>query len=168
MDESRGSHVLRSQIRLVAYGPDRREAEDVMVAFGGNLRARRIGVGISQEALAVRCFMRRRQMWELESGRAMPDVLGLLTLAAGLGVPAGQLVEGLEAPVRRVGAAKVLDAITRHPGIKQDELTVLLRLPDWYVTELTLYLKAVGAIALGLGGWQAIAKPDGSGGRWRV
>jgi transcriptional regulator with XRE-family HTH domain len=156
--DSRESHLLRRQIRLVAYGPDKRETEDAMLAFGRNLRELRNAAGISQESLAVRCFMRRRQMWEIESGRAVPDVPGLLTLADGIGVPAARLVENLEAPVRRVGTAKVLDAITQQPGITQDALTVFLRLPDWYVTELTLYLKAVGAIDLGLGGWRAVTE----------
>lgn len=106
MDESRKRHLLRSQIRLVAYGPDRRETEDAMVAFGSNLRELRTVAGISQESLAMRCFMRRCQMWEIQSGRAGPDVPGLLTLAYGIGVPAAQLIEGLQAPVRRVRDGK--------------------------------------------------------------
>jgi transcriptional regulator with XRE-family HTH domain len=160
MDESGERPVLRGQVRLVAYGPDRRETEDVMVGFGSNLRALRAVMGISQEELAVRCFMRRDQMWKIESGKHAPNLLALLRLGYALRVPAAELIDGLEAPVRRVGTARVRDAITHRPGIQQDELAVLLGLPARYVMELTLYLKAVGAIHLGLGGWRAAAEPD--------
>jgi hypothetical protein len=102
-----------------------------------------------------------RKIERRERARKLSDLFVLAhRLLDGIGVPAARLVEGLEAPVRRVGTAKALDAITQRPGIKQDALTVLLRLPDWYVTELTLRLKAIGAINLGLGGWQATAEPD--------
>ncbi len=146
--------------RLVANSPDKEETEDVMLAFGGKLKAARATAGFSQEALAVRSFLRRKQMWAFESGRRAPDILDLLTLADRLRVPAAGLIDGLKAPVRRVATMQVLDAITQHPGIKQDALTTLLELPHWYVGELTLYLQSIGAIGLG-GGWHVLELSDG-------
>jgi transcriptional regulator with XRE-family HTH domain len=158
MGERRGGQRVRRQPRLVADGPDKHEMEDLMLAFGRNLRTARTAAKLSQEALAVRCFMHRAQMWEIESGRRSPAVPALLLLADRLNVPVNRLLDGTEAPIRRHGTAQVLNAITHNPGIKQSALPVLLGLPDRYVTELTLHLQSVGAIALGLGGWRPTSK----------
>ena len=160
MGEHRGGERVPRQPRLTAYGPDKREMDDLMLAFGGNLRAARAAAGLSQEALAVRCFMNRAQVWEIESGKRTSYLPALLLLADRLNVSVAKLMDGVEAPVRRNGTAQVLNAITRNPGIKQSALPILLGLPDRYVTELTLHLQSVGAIALGLGGWQATSKRE--------
>jgi transcriptional regulator with XRE-family HTH domain len=145
---------VRRQIRLVTFGPDKREAEEAMLAFGTNLRTLRVAKHLSQETLAMRCFLRRALMGEIESGRRSPDVPALLTLADRLNVPAAELLAGVQAPVRRVGTAKVLDLITQHPGIKHDSLVTLSRLPDWYGAEITVYLQSVGAIGRAQRGWE--------------
>jgi transcriptional regulator with XRE-family HTH domain len=158
--DQRHSQRGRRQVRVVTFGPDKHEREDVISAFGGRVRALRVGAGLSQEALAMRSFLRRSQVWEIESGRRAPDMPALLVLADRLDVPAASLIEGLDPPVRRVGTAQVLDLITQEPGIKQDALIALSGLPDWYVVELTLYLQSVGAIVMVSRGWRIADLPS--------
>jgi transcriptional regulator with XRE-family HTH domain len=148
----------RRQSRRVTFGPDRHERDELLIVFGGNLRALRGAAGLSQERLAMRCFMRRDQIWAFESGRRALDLPDLLVLAQRLGVSVGVLTEGLEAPVRRVGTAQVLDLITRQPVIKDDGLAASLGLPRWYVSEIILYLQSLGAIRPTRTGWQPVPK----------
>jgi transcriptional regulator with XRE-family HTH domain len=146
------------QTRWAAFGPDTRERDDVLLAFGGNLRALRIAAGFSQGALAVRCFMRHDQISAFERGVRAPDLPALLVLGRGLGVSAGELIDGLAAPVRRVGTAQVLDLITRQPPISTDAIAASLRLPFAYTAEIALYLRSAGAIAPQRTGWQPTAQ----------
>jgi transcriptional regulator with XRE-family HTH domain len=146
------------QTRWAAFGPDTRERDDVLLAFGGNLRASRIAAGLSQGALAVRCFMRHDQISAFERGARAPDLPALLVLGGGLGVSAGELIDGLVAPVRRVGTAQVLDLITRQPLISTDAIAVSLGLPFAYAAEIALYLRSTGAIAPQRTGWQPTAQ----------
>ena len=74
------------QTRYAAFGPDLRERDDVLLAFGGRLRALRVAAGLSQEELAVRCFMRRAQISAVERAVRAPDLPDLLVLAERLGV----------------------------------------------------------------------------------
>jgi transcriptional regulator with XRE-family HTH domain len=129
-----------------------------LIAFGANLRALRGAAGLSQERLAVRCFMRRDQIWASESGKRALDLPDLLVLAQRLGVSVGVLTEGLEAPVRRVGTAQVLGLIARQPEIKDADIAVSLGLPRWYVSEISLYLQSLGAIRPARKGWQPAPK----------
>ncbi len=146
------------QTRWAAFGPDRRERDDVLRAFGGKLRALRAAAGFSQEALAVRCFMRRDQISALERGASAPDLPALLVLGARLGVSAGELIEGLQAPVRRVGTRQVLDLVTRRHGVSADGIAASLGLPFSYAAEITLYLQSTGQIAAQRTGWQPAAQ----------
>jgi hypothetical protein len=102
--------------------------------------------------------MRRDQMWGFEAGKRAPDVADLLVLAQRLDVSVAILTDGLEAPVRQVGTAQVLDLVTRQRGIKPDALAASLGLPGWYASEITLYLQSVGAIISAPNGWQPANK----------
>lgn len=52
------------QARWVAFGPDKRERADLL----------RAAASLSQQELAVRCFMRRRQISAFECGASAPDL----------------------------------------------------------------------------------------------
>jgi transcriptional regulator with XRE-family HTH domain len=62
------------------------------VAFGRAVRARREGLGLSQEALAERCDLDRTYVSGVERGRRNPTVQAVYRIAFGLGVDAGVLV----------------------------------------------------------------------------
>jgi transcriptional regulator with XRE-family HTH domain len=151
------------QTRWAAFGPDTRERDDVLLAFGGNLRASRLAAGLSQEGLAVRCFMRHDQVSAFERGVRAPDLPALLVLGGGLGVSAGELIDGLVAPVRRVGTAQVLELITRQPPISTDAIAASLGLPFAYTAEIALYLRSTGAIAPQRTGWALAAQTQTAG-----
>ncbi len=144
----------RRQTRYPAFGPDVPERDRLLLAFGEKLRVLRVATGVSQESFAIRCFMRRTQCSDLERGQRTPSLLDLLILEERLGVTDGELVRGLEAPVRRVGTAQVLDLITRQPGISADALAASLGLPSSYVFEIALYLQSAGAIDSRRAGWR--------------
>jgi len=143
----------RRQTRHAAFGPDVRERDAVLRASGEKLRAHRIGARLTQEDLAARCFMRRAQISKIECGGGAPSLSDLLVLAHRLGVSAGELIAGLEAPVRRVGTAQVLDQIIRQPGITAEDLATSLGLPYSYAFEIAIYLQATGAIISHRRGW---------------
>jgi transcriptional regulator with XRE-family HTH domain len=136
-----------AQARWAAFGPDKRERDDVLLAFGRNMRTLRAAAGLSQQELAVRCFMRRNQISALERGASAPDLPALLVLGERLGVSAGELIEGLQAPVRRVGTAQVLELITKSPGITTESIAASLGLPYHYAAEIALYLQSARLIA---------------------
>jgi transcriptional regulator with XRE-family HTH domain len=148
----------RRQTRYAAFGPDVRERDSVLHVFGEKVRALRDAAGLSQEEMAVRCFMRRAQVSEIERGLRRPDLPDLLVLADRLGVAAEALIDGLQAPVRRVGTAQVLDLITRQPGITADTLATSLGLPSSYAFEIALDLQSTGAIASRRTGWHPVVE----------
>jgi transcriptional regulator with XRE-family HTH domain len=150
--------VLRRQTRYAAFGPDVRERDHVLLAFSEKLQAQRNATGLTQEAFAVRCFMRRTELSEIERGRRAPDILDLLMLESRLGVQGGKLIDGLEAPVRRVSSAQMCDLITRRPGITTEELATSLGLPSSYVFEIALYLQSAGVIVSRRTGWHAVVE----------
>ena len=139
--------------RYAAAGPDLQERDDVLRAFGQRLKAFRLAAGFTQERLAACCFLRRDHVWRLETGKRAPELPQLLVLADRLGVSAGELIEGLEAPVRREGTTQVLDQIIRQPGISAEDLATSLELPYSYAFEITVYLQVTGAIISHRRGW---------------
>lgn len=149
-------HTPREK-RYAVFGPDVPERNRVLLGLGERLRGLRAAACLSQETLAVRCFMRRSQVSALECGTGTLDLPGLLVVAERLGVSAGMLIEGLQAPVRRVGTAQVLDLVTRQPGATPEVLAASLGLPYSYAYEIALYLQSVGAIASERTGWQPTA-----------
>jgi len=64
--------------------------------FGQRVRSFRTATGKSQEALADSCGFDRTYISLVERGRRNPSLVNLLRLARGLGVGAGELLEGLE------------------------------------------------------------------------
>jgi DNA-binding Xre family transcriptional regulator len=64
----------------------------------------------------VRCFTRIDRISAYERGVRAPDLIALLLLGDPLGVSAGDLTEGLVAPLRRTGTAQLLALVTRQPG----------------------------------------------------
>ena len=148
------------------FGRDLREREDVLRAFGKKLRAARIAAGLTQEKLAVRCFLGRGRIWNLESGKLAPDLPTLLVLADRLGVSVAELTDGLQAPVRRTGTAQVGDLIIRKPGINAEDLATSLGLPYLYAFEIALYLQSTGEIVSTRAGWHpATGTSEGAGKR---
>jgi DNA-binding XRE family transcriptional regulator len=68
----------RRQTRYAACGLDVRERDVVLHAFGERLRAQRGAERLTQEDLAVRCFMRRAQISRIECGDRAPNLSDLL------------------------------------------------------------------------------------------
>lgn len=66
--------------------------------LGQRIRARRLSLGLSQEALADLCGVHWTFLGQVERGQRNISLHNLLKLAAGLGVDAGELVTGLRPP----------------------------------------------------------------------
>lgn len=66
-----------------------------LVVMGTRMRARRQELGLSQEALAVRCSLHWTYVGQIERGRRNIGILNLLRVAAALDLDPGDLVEGL-------------------------------------------------------------------------
>ncbi len=153
MAEKAIAPAARRVRRYAVAGPDKPERDDVLLEFGQKLKASRRAAGFSQERLAVCCFLPREQIWGLEAGKRAAEVPELLVLADRLGVSAVELIAGLEAPLRRVGTAQVLDQVIRQPGINAEELANSLGLPYSYAFEIATYLQVTGAIISHRRGW---------------
>lgn len=72
--------------------------------FGRNLAKQRKRGGYSQEALAFRASLHPTWLSCLEAGKALPGLGTILKLAGALGVPLGDLLDGLLAEVVSEGA----------------------------------------------------------------
>lgn len=59
----------------------------------------------------------------------------------------GELIRGVDAPVRPVGTARVLNLAICDPGIGTDALSTSLGLPSSYAFEIALCLQSVGTIS---------------------
>ena len=71
---------------------------DILVRLGRNLKAARLGAGLTQGELAGRAGLAPAFVAELEGGALDPDLRALGALADALGCPAFELVgEGLVA-----------------------------------------------------------------------
>lgn len=66
--------------------------------FGERVRERRLELGLSQEAAAVRCGIHWTQLGKVERGQRSLRLETILKIAAGLEVEPGKLVNGLPAP----------------------------------------------------------------------
>lgn len=65
-------------------------------AFGDRVRARRLELQLSQEALAHRAGINRTYIGSLESGGRNPSLENIARLAGALGLDAADLVRGLQ------------------------------------------------------------------------
>jgi transcriptional regulator with XRE-family HTH domain len=68
---------------------------DVAANFGRNLAECRKRAKLSQEELAVRASLHRTAVGQLERGERVARVDTLIKLAGSLGIPPGQLLEGM-------------------------------------------------------------------------
>jgi len=68
---------------------------DVAASFGRNLARCRKRAGLSQEELAVRASLHRTAVGQLERGERVARVDTLVKLAGSLGMPPGELLEGM-------------------------------------------------------------------------
>ncbi|HET7053477.1 MAG TPA: helix-turn-helix transcriptional regulator [Solirubrobacterales bacterium] len=66
------------------------------VRVGNNLKAARKRVGLSQEEAAIRASLHRSEIGLLERGERMPRIDTVVKLAGALGVPAAELLDGIE------------------------------------------------------------------------
>ena len=66
--------------------------------FGERVRARRLELGLSQEAAAVRCGIHWTQLGKVERGQRSLRLETIVKIACGLDVDPGELVGGLPTP----------------------------------------------------------------------
>ena len=66
--------------------------------FGERVRARRLELGLSQEAAAVRCGIHWTQLGKVERGQRSLRLETIVKIAGGLDVDPGELVGGLPTP----------------------------------------------------------------------
>ena len=66
--------------------------------FGERVRARRLELGLSQEAAAVRCGIHWTQLGKVERGQRSLRLETIVKIAEGLDVDPGVLVGGLPRP----------------------------------------------------------------------
>jgi ribosome-binding protein aMBF1 (putative translation factor) len=71
---------------------------DTTRGFGKRVRDRRLALGLSQEAAAVRCDIHWTQLGKVERGQRSLRLETIVKIAAGLEVDAGDLVSRLPLP----------------------------------------------------------------------
>ena len=146
--------VRLKQTRLVVLGPDKPERDAMLVPFGEKLRSLRASAGLSQEAIARRCFLGGHDISNLERGHSAPVLPTLLMLRDALGISVGVLTDGLQAPSRKASRAQVLALLSAHRDSSAQSLAESIGVPAWYVRQLIRYLEATGAMGWERG-WQA-------------
>src|ERR1700677_507622 len=99
-------------------GPDRAELDDVLRAFGDNVKSLRTAAGFSQDQLGARCLMPHRGMSQIEGGSIVPSFPVLLWLARALGVSVETLTDELAAPGLSVSSEAVLARLAGRHGLK--------------------------------------------------
>lgn len=70
-------------------------ASDLALQLGEILRAARQRVGLSQEELGVRAGLHRTAVGQLERGERTPRADSLIRLAGAMGIPTGDLLDGI-------------------------------------------------------------------------
>jgi len=68
---------------------------DIATSFGRNLARCRKRANLSQEELSVRASLHRTAVGQLERGERVARVDTLIKLAGSLGIPPGELLEGM-------------------------------------------------------------------------
>ncbi len=66
------------------------------IAFGAVVRARRLEMGVSQEALSSMASVERSHMGKIERGEHLPNLVLILRLAKALEIRPGELVDATE------------------------------------------------------------------------
>jgi transcriptional regulator with XRE-family HTH domain len=135
-------------------GPDRLEIDAILATFGQSLKVWRKSTGLTQEALAHRCFLRAEQISRFERGQIEPHLTVLLLLAHALNTTVSQLLDGLVlAPTRQASSQVMLALVRAIPRIATVDLAETLRLPPWYVTQNARRLQSLGEIYWTRNGW---------------
>jgi transcriptional regulator with XRE-family HTH domain len=76
----------------VARVSGKADDEGQLAKLGDAIRARRVAVGITQEALAQAADIERAHMSKIERGRRNVTMLNMLRIAAALGCPAAEIL----------------------------------------------------------------------------
>ncbi len=63
--------------------------------LGASVRKMRLAAGLTQEALAAKADIDTRYLQDIEQGATNPTLAMLVALAAALGVPVAELLQGL-------------------------------------------------------------------------
>lgn len=79
-------------------GAESSALNDTTRVFGERVRQRRLDLGLSQEAAAVRCGIHWTQLGKVERGQRSLRLETIVKIAAGLDVDPGKLVAGLPEP----------------------------------------------------------------------
>jgi len=69
---------------------------DIASRFGKNLSRARKRAGLSQEEAGIRASLHRTEIGLLERGERIPRIDTAIKLAGAIGVPLGELIEGIE------------------------------------------------------------------------
>gem|GEM_PF-804733 len=103
----------------------RRNRLPLPTIFGREVRRRRVALGLTLEQLAERSGLTPNYIGTVENGRRDPSLSTVMSLANGLGVPAGELVGGV-AELGPVGmeTARLMEAV---PPELQDAILELAR-----------------------------------------
>jgi len=70
-------------------------SEELALKFGQNLRRCRHAAGLSQEELGSRAALHRTEIGMLEHGQRVARIDTLIRIAGSMGVPPGELLEGI-------------------------------------------------------------------------
>jgi transcriptional regulator with XRE-family HTH domain len=99
-----------------------RDREDLALAFGRNLLRARRRASLSQEEVNIRAGLHRTEVSQLERGHRVPRIDTLLKLAGALGVPPGELLDGISwSPGRLAEGAFSLTPVLKSgpPPVRQ-------------------------------------------------
>ena len=88
--------------------PDPKRA---LVAFGREVRRRRMAQGLSLEALGEAADLTPSFIGGIEMARRNPSLLSMLSIARGLGAPLGELLGMPELSAEGIEGARLLDAL---------------------------------------------------------
>jgi transcriptional regulator with XRE-family HTH domain len=91
-----------------ATSPDPKRA---LVAFGREVRRRRMAQGLSLEALGEAADLTPSFIGGIEMARRNPSLLSMLSIARGLGAPLGELLGMPELSAEGIEGARLLDAL---------------------------------------------------------
>lgn len=85
----------RMWLSIVPDDPSKPALNETTRVFGQRVRDRRMALGLSQEAAAVRCGIHWTQLGKVERGQRSLRLETIVKIAAGLDVDAGDLVSKL-------------------------------------------------------------------------
>ena len=91
-----------------AMVPDPKRA---LVAFGREVRRRRMAQGLSLEALGEAADLTPSFIGGIEMAKRNPSLLSMLSIARGLGAPLGELLGMPELSAEGIEGARLLDAL---------------------------------------------------------